>query len=183
MYLIHDNYYKHQPHLTLDERTKCNYDHPDSLETALLVKHIRNLKAGHSVRIPEYDFSTHLRKSNSTLKEARRIVIVEGILLFSDKDLLKELDLKVFVDADSDIRLMRRMARDISERGRSSEQVCDQYSTTVRPMHLEFVEPSKRIADIVLCSSGSGDFSVAVTMITNHLKCETSIMVAAKLNE
>mmetsp|Transcript_658 Transcript_658/g.717 ORF Transcript_658/g.717 Transcript_658/m.717 type:complete len:218 (+) Transcript_658:80-733(+) len=178
-YLKHDNYYKHKPHLTFDKRSQSNYDHPDSLDTALLVKHIRDLKAGNAAEIPNYDFSTHLRKPDYTKEEPKSIILVEGILIFSDASLLKELDLKIYVDCDSDIRLMRRIARDTSERDRTSEEVMAQYSATVRPMHHEFVEPTKLLADIIIDCSGVRDSSVALNMITTYVKCEADARTVA----
>jgi len=130
------------------------------------------LKSGKSVQVPVYDFSTHLRKENEcTTTEPRSIILVEGILIFSDEELVKELDIKVYVDAESDIRLMRRISRDVVERGRTASEVMVQYQNTVRPMHMEFVEPSKKVADIIVHSHHGGDFKVALNMIVNHLKC------------
>jgi len=172
--LIHDNYYKDKPHLTFDERSKCNYDHPDSLDTALLIEHIRDLKKGRVVQVPNYDFGTHLRKPDHTMVEPKSIILVEGILIFSDTELLKEIDVKVYVDADSDIRLMRRIERDRTERDRTPIEVMNQYMATVRPMHLEYVEPSKQSADIIVDSTGGGNLSVAIKMISTYLRCEAN---------
>jgi uridine kinase len=175
-YLIHDNYYKSQPHLTLEQRSKTNFDHPDSLDTNLLIQHIQDLKRGKTVQIPNYDFGTHLRTKEVTVQPPKRIVLVEGILIFSDPDLVRELDIKVFVDADSDIRLARRIARDVAERSRTSDQVLEQYLETVRPMHEEFVEPSKRVADLVVHSHNDVDPSIALSIIVNHLKVASGML-------
>lgn len=169
-YLVHDSYYKDISHLSLEERARTNFDHPDSLDTHLLVEHIQCLKKGMSVQIPNYDFSTHMRLEEKTLQEPRKIVLVEGILIFSDPFLVKELDIKVYVDADSDVRLMRRLSRDMAERGRTTHQVLDQYSNTVRPMHETFVQPSKRVADVIVHSHHGDQNDVALDMIVNHLK-------------
>jgi len=176
-YLIHDNYYKDISHLSLEQRSKTNFDHPDSLDTPLLIQHIRDLKNGKSVNIPNYDFSTHMRTKEVTIQEPKKIVLVEGILIFSDPELVRELDIKVFVDADADIRLARRIARDVSERGRTSEQVVEQYLETVRPMHEEFVEPSKRVADVVVHSHHGVDPGVALSIIVNHLKVAAGLEI------
>jgi uridine kinase len=146
----HDSYYRHQPHLSLPDRTRVNYDHPDSLETELLIKHLQSLKAGESIARPTYDFTLHLRADQTELVDPAPVLIVDGILVLADADLRAEFDLKIYVDTDPDIRLARRLRRDMDERGRSPASVIDQYLTTVRPMHLEFVEPSKRYADLII---------------------------------
>ena len=146
----HDAYYRDQTHLPLDERAKVNYDHPDSLETDLLAGHLRQLLAGEAVERPVYDYSVHNRSKDTVVVEPHPVIIVEGILVLSDPDLRSLMDLKIYVDADADLRIARRWERDINERGRSFASVRDQYLHTVRPMHLQFVEPSKRYADIVI---------------------------------
>lgn len=146
----HDSYYRHQPHLSYAERTRVNYDHPDSLETELLIKHLQELKAGEPIDQPTYDFTLHLRASATERVEPAPVLLVDGILVLADADLRAQLDLKIYVDTDPDIRLARRLRRDIEERGRTPNSVLDQYSATVRPMHLEFVEPSKRYADLII---------------------------------
>lgn len=146
----HDSYYRHQPHLSFPDRTRVNYDHPDSLETELLIKHLQSLKAGESIARPTYDFTLHLRADQIELVDPAPVLIVDGILVLADADLRAEFDLKIYVDTDPDIRLARRLRRDMDERGRSPASVIDQYLTTVRPMHLEFVEPSKRYADLII---------------------------------
>ena len=146
----HDSYYRHQPHLSFPERTRVNYDHPDSLETELLIKHLQSLKAGESIARPTYDFTLHLRADETEPVDPAPVLIVDGILVLADADLRAEFDLKIYVDTDPDIRLARRLRRDMDERGRSPDSVIEQYLTTVRPMHLEFVEPSKRYADLII---------------------------------
>lgn len=148
--LHHDAYYRHMPHLSFEERTRVNYDHPDSLETELLIEHLEMLRSGLAIDHPVYDFAEHLRSEGTIRIEPGRVVIVEGILVLSDPGLRSELDLKIYVDTDPDLRLARRLQRDISERGRSVESVIDQYFATVRPMHLEYVEPSRRYADLII---------------------------------
>lgn len=148
--LHHDAYYRHRIDLSFEERTRVNYDHPDSLETELLVKHLEALRSGLAVDHPVYDFANHLRAEETVRIEPAEVVVVEGILVLSDSALRDELDLKIFVDTDPDLRLARRIERDIAERGRSVDSVINQYFATVRPMHLEFVEPSRRHADIII---------------------------------
>eukprot|EP00550_Attheya_septentrionalis_P006181 CAMPEP_0198295208 /NCGR_PEP_ID=MMETSP1449-20131203/26499_1 /TAXON_ID=420275 /ORGANISM="Attheya septentrionalis, Strain CCMP2084" /LENGTH=211 /DNA_ID=CAMNT_0043995435 /DNA_START=38 /DNA_END=673 /DNA_ORIENTATION=- len=174
-YLSHDSYYKDITHLTIDERAATNFDHPHSLDTELLVQNVRDLKAGRSVEVPNYDFATHARQSSVTVVEPRPIIMVEGILIFSEPELVKELDIKVYVDADPDTRLMRRISRDIKERGREVSDVMQQYATTVRPMHDAFVEPSKSQADLIVHSAGIGT-SVALNVLKNHLKVEAGLL-------
>jgi uridine kinase len=148
--LNHDAYYRNMVELTFEERTRVNYDHPSSLETELMVEHLESLRSGVAIERPVYDFSNHLRSAETVRIEPARVVVVEGILVLSDLRLRSELDLKIFVDTDPDLRLARRLQRDIAERGRSVESVIDQYFATVRPMHLEFVEPSRRYADLII---------------------------------
>lgn len=146
----HDAYYRHRPELVLAERSAVNYDHPDSLETQLLIDHLDLLRKGEVVEVPIYDFAAHLRSPQTTSAGAAQVVIVEGILVLADGDLRAQLDLKIYVDTDADLRLARRIQRDLDERGRSLDSVLSQYFATVRPMHLEFVEPSKRYADLII---------------------------------
>jgi len=153
-YIQHDSYYKDLSHLPLEERHKINFDHPDALDTSLLVEHLKRLQAGSSVEVPIYDFTTHTRKRETRRVEPRSVTLVEGILIFADKALRELMDVKIFVDTDADIRFIRRLQRDITERGRTMESVVRQYMETVRPMHLEFVEPSKRYADIIIPEGG-----------------------------
>ncbi len=153
-FLPHDAYYLELHHLSQEERARVNFDHPSSLETELLIEHINQLKAGNSIELPHYDFKTHTRTSETTLVEPQQILIVEGILLFAEPELRKLFDLKIYVDTDADIRFIRRLRRDIEERGRTTENVIEQYLDTVRPMHLEFVEPSKRYASVIIPEGG-----------------------------
>lgn len=152
--LEHDRYYRDRNDLRLEERAALNYDHPDSLETDLLVAHVVALREGRSVEVPVYDFTRHARKPVTETVSARRALIVEGILIYTDAELRRLMDVKVFVDTDDDTRFIRRLQRDISERGRTVQSVIDQYLGTVKPMHLEFVEPSKRYADIIIPQGG-----------------------------
>ena len=148
--LQHDAYYRHMPQLSFDDRTRVNYDHPSSLETELLVEHLEMLRSGKAVDRPIYDFASHLRSEDVVRVEPARVVVVEGILVLAEPELRSELDLKIFVDTDPDLRLARRLQRDIDERGRTVQSVIGQYFDTVRPMHLEFVEASKRYADLII---------------------------------
>ena len=154
IYLQHDSYYRDLSYLPLEERTKLNFDHPDALETELLVSHLRQLQAGEPVEVPIYDFATYRRSAETRRIEPRRVILLEGLLIFVDKELREMMDVKLYVDTDADLRFIRRLERDIQERGRTMESVIHQYLTTVRPMHLEFVEPSKRYADIIIPSGG-----------------------------
>jgi uridine kinase len=149
-YVKHDAYYRHRPDLNFDERTRLNYDHPASLETDLLVEHLECLRRGIPFEMPVYDFSQHLRSSDVVLVAPAPVIIVEGILVLAETELRGAMDLKVYVDTDSDLRLARRLERDIRERGRTAESVLAQYLATVRPMHNDYVEPSKRYADIII---------------------------------
>jgi uridine kinase len=164
----HDRYYRDRGDLRLEERAALNYDHPDSLETDLLVQHVQQLRAGTAVALPVYDFARHARTTTTDLAPPRRTIIVEGILIFADAALRSMMDVKVFVDTDDDIRFIRRLTRDVAERGRTMESVIDQYLTTVKPMHLEFVEPSKRYADIIIPEGGHN--TVAVDMLLTLIR-------------
>ena len=150
----HDAYYRDLPHLSFEERSKVNYDHPDSLETELLIDHIHQLRAGKEIHRPVYDFTDHRRTTNTVLVRPEPVVVIEGILVLSERDLRNVMDLRIYVDADADLRLMRRLQRDIVERERTLDSVIAQYTETVRPMHLQFVEPSKRYADIIVPNGG-----------------------------
>lgn len=162
-----DTYYRDRPDLTYDERCSLNFDHPESLETSLLLQHIRALKRGELVETPTYDFKTHRRGEITRRVEVSPILVVEGILLFVDKEVRDECDLKLFVDTDADIRVMRRIRRDIEQRGRTFQSVREQYYRTVRPMHLAFVEPSKRWADLII---PEGDTRVALDIVASKLR-------------
>lgn len=159
----HDSYYRDLKHLPFEERTQHNFDHPSSLETELMIRHIQTLREGYRVEIPIYDFTNHIRKEETNLVEPKNIILIDGILIFSEKELRKEMDIKLYVDIDDDIRLLRRIQRDIVERDRQLEDVLHQYEKFVRPMHLEFVEPSKRYADIVIPRGGEN--KVALDMV------------------
>ena len=163
----HDSYYLDRGNLPPDARAKANYDHPDSLETPLLVNHLSRLLTGNSVSIPVYDFTYHLRTTETVQAEPHRVILVEGILILVDKALRDLMDIKVFVDTDSDLRVIRRMERDIATRQRTLDSVVRQYLQTVRPMHLEFVEPSKRYADIIIPEGGHNE--VAVDMLITKI--------------
>ncbi len=167
-FLPHDAYYRDFSHLPPEERLKVNYDHPDTLETSLLIRHLQELKAGRAVERPVYDFATHARRSETVRVEPRPIVLVEGILVLAEPELRKMFDLKLFVDTDPDIRFIRRLQRDIRERGRTVEMVIEQYLSTVRPMHLEFVEPSKRYADLIIPEGGLN--TVALEVILSRIR-------------
>jgi uridine kinase len=166
--LDHDRYYRDRNDLRLEERAALNYDHPDSLETDLLVEHVRALKAGQAVQAPRYDFTRHARLMEKDMLQPRRALIVEGILIFTDAALRELMDIKVFVDTDSDTRFIRRLQRDVAERGRTMESVIDQYQGTVKPMHREFVEPSKRYADVIIPLGGHN--TVAVDLLLTMLR-------------
>jgi uridine kinase len=166
--LDHDRYYRDRNDLRLEERAALNYDHPDALETDLMVRHVQELKAGHRVEVPTYDFTRHARLATTEPASPRRAIIVEGILIFADAPLRALMDIKVFVDTDADTRFIRRLLRDVAERGRTMESVVDQYQSTVKPMHLEFVEPSKRYADIILPQGGHNP--VAIEMLLTLIR-------------
>ncbi|MGE0871614.1 MAG: uridine kinase [Kofleriaceae bacterium] len=163
----HDAYYRDQSHLPFEERVSINYDHPDALESSLLIEHLRELRAGRSVRIPIYDFATHTRRDETREVTPARVIIVEGILVFTELAMRQQMDIKIFVDTDADIRLMRRIRRDLEQRGRSFQSIRDQYYATVRPMHLEYVEPTKRWADLIVPEGG--DNTVALDVLLGQL--------------
>lgn len=166
--LEHDRYYRDRSDLRFEERAALNYDHPDSLETDLLVEHLRELRAGRSVEVPAYDFARYARQPGSQTVTPRKAIIVEGILIYTDAELRRLMDIKVFVDTDDDTRFIRRLQRDITERGRTVQSVIEQYLGTVKPMHLEFVEPSKRYADIIVPQGGHN--SVAIDMLLTLIR-------------
>lgn len=166
--LQHDSYYRHRPELTLEERDQLNFDHPDSLDNDLLRKHLEELRAGRAIEVPQYDYATHLRLPETRRVEPAPIIIVEGILLFVDPELRACFDAKIYVDTDADIRILRRIERDLARRGRTFEQVRDQYFSTVRPMHLQFVEPSKRWADLIIPEGGHN--RVALDLVLSKLQ-------------
>ena len=169
-WISHDSYYRNFEGLSPEERHHINFDHPDSLETELLARHVDVLCKGSSVEVPIYDFTTHSRKPETVRVEPRRVIIVEGILVLAEPELRKRIDIKLFVDTPSDIRFMRRLVRDIKSRGRSMESVIEQYMTTVRPMHEEFVEPSKRYADLIIPEGGENLVAIdAIISRVEHL--------------
>ena len=166
-YIQHDAYYRDRSNLPFEERVRINYDHPDSLETDLMVEHLKALRAGQTVELPVYDFARHVRKAETRPIEPRPIILAEGILIFVDRALREMFDIKIFVDTDADLRFIRRLQRDIAERGRTRESVVEQYLETVRPMHLEFVEPSKRYADVIIPEGGFN--TIAIDMIVARI--------------
>mmetsp|Transcript_7525 Transcript_7525/g.18177 ORF Transcript_7525/g.18177 Transcript_7525/m.18177 type:complete len:201 (-) Transcript_7525:1654-2256(-) len=170
VYLTHDHYYRDQSHKSIEERSTTNFDHPDSLETELLVQHLRDLKEGKIVVLPTYDFTTHARTPVTTMVHPRKVIIVEGILIFTHQELCSELDMKVFVDADSDTRVVRRIRRDTVERGRTLDSIMKQYESQVKPMHAQWVEPSKAKADVIINSETGTSQKIAIDMLTNHLR-------------
>ena len=170
VYLQHDSYYRDQRHLPLAERALINYDHPDSLETALLIEQVQQLRQGQAVAVPLYDFATYTRCAETRLVQPASIILIEGILIFVEKALRELMNIRIYVDADADIRFIRRLQRDVQERGRTMASVIEQYLTTVRPMHLDFVEPSKRHADIIVPQGGEN--RVAMEMIVSRIQTE-----------
>ena len=160
VFIQQDSYYRNLTDLPLDYRHIANFDHPDALDNDLLVNHVRRLKAGEAVELPLYDFKTHTRMNETRHVDPQPIVIVEGILIYADPRLLEQMDIKVFVDTPDDIRFIRRLRRDLAERGRTIESVIEQYIATVRPMHMQFVEPSKRHADVIIPEGGHNLVSI-----------------------
>jgi uridine kinase len=167
-YLEHDSYYKDLNDLPFPEDDIINFDHPDSLETSLLIRHIGQLKQGRTAQIPVYDFTTNRRTDQFRTVEPQPIILVEGILIFAEPDLRRLFDMRIFVDTAADIRFIRRLRRDIAERGRSVESVIEQYLNSVRPMHLDFVEPSKRYADVIIPEGGYN--LVAIEMVAARVR-------------
>ncbi len=160
----HDAYYRDLADRPLEERARFNFDHPDALETGLMVEHLDSLLAGLSIEKPTYDFSTHRRRDETVPVEPRPVVVVEGILVLAEPALRERMDIKLFVDTADDLRLMRRIERDMKERERTLEAVLEQYRRTVRPMHLEFVEPSKRHADVIIPRGGRNEVAIAMVL-------------------
>lgn len=167
-FIPHDAYYRDHAHLSLDLRQQVNFDHPESLETDLLVEHLKLWREGQAIEVPIYDFTTHRRTPQTRRVESQRVAIVEGILVFAEPKLRELFDVKLYVDTDADIRFIRRLRRDISERGRTMASVVEQYLGTVRPMHLEFVEPSKRYADVIIPEGGYNQ--VAMDMVVARIE-------------
>lgn len=164
----HDNYYKAHDDMSYEERSKLNYDHPDAFDTELFIDHLRRLKNGETVVAPVYDFTVHNRSNETIELKPSPVIVVEGILIFSDKRVCDLLDIKLFVDTDADVRIIRRILRDVKSRGRTLDSVVDQYLTTVKPMHEQFVEPSKRNADIIILEGGHN--VVALEMIFDRIR-------------
>lgn len=164
----HDSYYKRQEGKTYEERAQVNYDHPAAFETELLVEHLRQLKAGHSVQCPVYSYVEHNRTDKTVTVVPNKVIIVEGILIFQNPALRDMFDIKIFVETDADVRILRRCLRDVEERGRTLQSVVNQYLTTVKPMHEAFVEPSKRNADIIVPNGGEN--TTAIEMLAHHIR-------------
>lgn len=164
----HDSYYKAHDDMTFEERCKLNYDHPDSFDTPLLLKHLHALKSGKAIEAPVYDYTVHNRSQETERINPARVLLVEGILIYAEPELCRELDIKIYVDTDADVRILRRIVRDVKKRGRTLDSVIDQYLTTVKPMHEEFVEPSKRRADIIIPEGGRN--TVALEMVLERIR-------------
>ena len=170
--LRHDDYYRAQSDLTLEERANLNFDHPDAFDTELLIKHLDELRAGHDVDCPVYNYSMHDRSSESRRVAASEVIVLEGILIFENSDIRDRMDIKIFVDTDADVRIIRRIKRDVSERGRDLDSIISQYFATVKPMHEAFVEPSKRYADVIVPEGGMNRVALEIIRerITSHLE-------------
>ena len=164
----HDNYYKAHDDMTYEERCKLNYDHPDAFENELMIEHLKQLKAGNSVQCPVYDYTVHNRSKDFVTIHPAKVIIVEGILILADKQLCDEMDIRVFVDTDADVRILRRIIRDVKKRDRTLDSVVDQYLTTVKPMHEAFVEPSKKNAHIIIPEGGRN--VVALEMLVGRIE-------------
>ena len=168
VFIQQDLYYRNLKDMPLDYRNAANFDHPDAIDNELLANHLKKLNAGEPVELPIYDFRTHTRLPDTTPIEAKPIVILEGILIFAEPRLLEQMDIKVFVDTPDDIRFIRRLKRDIAERGRTLDSVIEQYMATVRPMHMQFVEPSKRFADVIIPEGGHN--TVSIDLISGKIR-------------
>lgn len=170
----HDSYYKRHDELPYEERCKLNYDHPDSFDTELLVEHLRALRRGEPVQVPVYNYAIHNRSDKTVTVSPAPVIIVEGILIFDSTELCDMMDLKVFVDTDADVRILRRIVRDVKSRGRTLDSVVNQYLTTVKPMHEQFVEPSKRKADLIVPEGGRNEVALdmLIKWVSNHLQTE-----------
>lgn len=169
--LNHDSYYKRHDELPYEERCKLNYDHPDSFDTPLLVEHLKALRAGQPVKVPIYDYSIHNRTDRTVTVYPAPVIIVEGILIFASPELCEQMDMKVYVDTDADVRILRRIMRDVKQRGRTLDSVVEQYLTTVKPMHEQFVEPSKRKADLIVPKGGRNPVALQLLIkwVATHL--------------
>ena len=166
--LSHDNYYKRHDELSYEERTKLNYDHPDAFDTDMMIEHLLQLKSGTAIECPTYDYTIHDRAEKTVTVKPSRVIIVEGLLIFQSQELCDLMDIKIYVDTDADVRILRRIVRDVRDRGRSLESVVNQYLTTVKPMHEQFVEPSKRKADIIIPEGGHNQ--VALDMVLERVR-------------
>jgi len=166
--VTHDNYYKAHDEMTYEERCRLNYDHPNAFDTDLMIEHLKELRSGNSVECPIYDYTIHNRSKNTMTINPGKVIIVEGILIFENKDLCDQMDIRIFVDTDADLRIIRRIRRDVLERARSLDSVIDQYLNTVKPMHEQFVEPSKKNASIIVPEGGHN--LVAMEMIMNQIR-------------
>lgn len=171
--LSHDNYYRPYENLSIEERRKMNYDHPDAFDTGMMIEHLKQLKSGKGIDCPTYSYTTYSRGEETVRIEPRRVILVEGMLIFQNKALCKQMDIKIFVDTDADVRLIRRIRRDVTKRGRSLESVLSQYLNTVKPMHEQFVEPSKKNADLVVLEGGQN--LVALEMIMDRIQSHIDI--------
>ena len=166
--ITHDNYYKQHDELTYDERSRLNYDHPNAFDTDLMIEHMKLLREGKSIECPVYDYTIHNRSKNTMTIVPSKVIIVEGILIFENAELCDQMDIKIFVDTDADVRIIRRIRRDVMERARSLDSVINQYIDTVKPMHEQFVEPSKKNASIIVPEGGRN--VVAMEMIMNQIR-------------
>ena len=162
--IYHDNYYKAHHNMSYEERSRLNYDHPDSFDTDLLIQAVKDLKAGRSVTCPVYDYTIHDRSDKVIVVKPAKVIIVEGILIFQSRELCQQMDIKIYVDTDADVRILRRIVRDVRDRGRSLDSVVNQYLSTVKPMHEQFVEPSKRNADIIIPEGGHNQVAMEMVM-------------------
>ena len=166
--VYHDNYYKAHHNMSYAERTKLNYDHPDAFDTELFVEDLKKLRRGETIQCPVYDYTIHDRSNKTVTVKPAKVIVVEGILIFQSEELCKLMDIKIYVDTDADVRILRRIVRDVRDRGRSLESVVNQYLTTVKPMHEQFVEPSKRKADIIIPEGGHNQ--VALEMVLERVR-------------
>ena len=172
----HDNYYKAHHNMPYEERAKLNYDHPNAFDTDMLIEHLKQLRQGHSVVCPVYDYTVHDRSKDTIIIKPARVIIAEGILIFENRELCDQMDIKIYVDADADVRILRRIVRDVRDRGRSLDSVINQYLATVKPMHEQFVEPSKRNADIIVPQGGHNRVALELVMerVRAHLEGKTA---------
>ena len=166
--LSHDNYYRPYDDLNIEQRRAINWDHPDAFDTEMMIEHLRELKAGHAIECPNYDYTNYARCTETTHLEPTKVILVEGILIFENKQLCSLMDIKIFVDTDADVRLIRRIRRDVAKRGRSLDSVLTQYLSTVKPMHEQFVEPSKKNANLIVPEGGKN--LIALEMIINRIQ-------------